>query len=82
MEYPLLHQTSHEQTLRLPLEAALSTDQRTEIQAGSNLSIVQRLNESLASVQQSELTLLTWQHSWLTKIIHSSYPAILVGLKK
>ncbi|KAF5696983.1 C6 transcription factor [Fusarium globosum] len=52
MEYPLLHQTNHEQTLRLPLEAALNTDQRTGISAGSNLSIVQRLNESLASVQQ------------------------------
>ncbi|RBA15934.1 hypothetical protein FPRO05_12155 [Fusarium proliferatum] len=52
MEYPLLHQTNHEQTLRLPLEAALNMDQRTGISVGSNLSIVQRLNESLASVQQ------------------------------
>ncbi|KLO87710.1 Uncharacterized protein LW93_10046 [Fusarium fujikuroi] len=59
MEYPLLHQTNHEQALRLPLEAALNTDQRTGIQAGSNLSIQQRLNESLALVQQSELIILT-----------------------
>ncbi|KAH7148146.1 putative C6 transcription factor [Fusarium sp. MPI-SDFR-AT-0072] len=57
MEHPLRDHTNHspipmEHTLRLPLEAALNTDQRTDKSAGSNLSIVQRLNESLASVQQ------------------------------
>ncbi|KAH6959793.1 fungal-specific transcription factor domain-containing protein [Ilyonectria sp. MPI-CAGE-AT-0026] len=40
-------------TLRLPLEATLSTqDQGTENQAWPNLSRAQRLNESLASVQR------------------------------
>jgi hypothetical protein len=82
MEHPLRDHTNHspipmEHTLRLPLKAALNTDQRTDKSAGSNLSIVQRLNESLASVQQSELTFLTWQCSQLTNIICSSYSTIL-----
>ncbi|KAH6869698.1 putative C6 transcription factor [Thelonectria olida] len=42
-------------TLRLPLEAALSmSGQTTDRQAWSNLSMAQRLNESLASVQRSK----------------------------
>ncbi|KAF9774825.1 hypothetical protein IL306_007129 [Fusarium sp. DS 682] len=41
-----------EHTLRLPLEAALNTDKGTDRAARSDLSIAQRLNQSLASVQQ------------------------------
>ncbi|KAH7157984.1 putative C6 transcription factor [Dactylonectria estremocensis] len=46
---------SVEDTLRLPIEATLSTpDQGTENQAWPNLSWAQRLNESLVSVQRSK----------------------------
>ncbi|EXL39642.1 hypothetical protein FOCG_17754 [Fusarium oxysporum f. sp. radicis-lycopersici 26381] len=41
-----------EHALRLPLEAALNTDQGIDRAARSDLSVAQRLNESLASVQQ------------------------------
>ncbi|KAH7176251.1 putative C6 transcription factor [Dactylonectria macrodidyma] len=52
---------SVEDTLRLPLEATLSTqDQGTENQAWPNLSRAQRLNESLASVQRTDPNLLQY----------------------
>ncbi|KAF4332607.1 C6 transcription factor [Fusarium beomiforme] len=41
-----------EHSLRLPLEAALNTDKGTDRAVRSDLSIAQRLNQSLASVQQ------------------------------
>lgn len=41
-----------EHTLHLPLETTLNRDQGTDSIVRPNLSIVQRLNESLASVQQ------------------------------
>ncbi|KAF5684973.1 C6 transcription factor [Fusarium denticulatum] len=41
-----------EHSLRLPLEAALNTDKQANRTARSDLSTAQRLNQSLASVQQ------------------------------
>ncbi|KAF5603128.1 C6 transcription factor [Fusarium subglutinans] len=41
-----------EHSLRLPLEAALNADKRSNRAVRSDLSITQRLNQSLASVQQ------------------------------
>ncbi|RBQ86239.1 hypothetical protein FVER53263_20294 [Fusarium verticillioides] len=41
-----------EHSLRLPLEAALNADKQANRTTGSDLSIAQRLNQSLVSVQQ------------------------------